>query len=89
MKWAEEHISRISDISTYFPTDLSTETWRTHLFIDTRPELILRPLTSHLFIMVPPVDQRRVLGSTVHAKFIHVMAEAERNRLYGSQTMDK
>ena len=35
--------------------------------------------------MVPPVDQRKVVGSTVHAKSIHVMAEAECNRLYGSQ----
>ena len=35
--------------------------------------------------MVPPVDQRKVVGPTVHAKAIHVIAEAERNRLYGSQ----
>ena len=35
--------------------------------------------------MVYPVDQSRAVGSTVHAKAIHVMAEAERRRLYGSQ----
>ena len=35
--------------------------------------------------MVPPVDQRKVVGSTVHAEAIHVMAEAEYNRRYGSQ----
>ena len=35
--------------------------------------------------MVPPVDQRKVVGSTVHAEAIHIMAEAEYNRLYGSQ----
>ena len=35
--------------------------------------------------MVPPVDQRKVVGSTVHAKAIHVTAEAECKILYGSQ----
>ena len=35
--------------------------------------------------MVSPVDQRKVVGSTVHAKLIHVMAESECQRLYGSQ----
>ena len=35
--------------------------------------------------MVPTVDQRKVVGSTIHAKFIHLMAEAEYNRLYVSQ----
>ena len=35
--------------------------------------------------MVPPVDIRKVVGSTVYAKAINVMAEAERNRLSGSQ----
>ena len=40
---------------------------------------------SRLVNMVPPVDQRKVVGSTVHAKAIHVMAEAEYNILYGSQ----
>ena len=34
---------------------------------------------------VPPVDQSKVVGSTVHAKAIHLMAEASLNRLYGSQ----
>ena len=27
----------------------------------------------------------KVVGSTVHSKLVHVMAEAEYNRLYGSQ----
>ena len=35
--------------------------------------------------MVPPIDQRKLIGSTVHAKAMHVMAEAECNILYGSQ----
>ena len=35
--------------------------------------------------MVPPVDLRKVVGYTVRAKAIHVMAESEFNRLYGSQ----
>ena len=35
--------------------------------------------------MFKPADQRKVVGSTVHAKSMHVMAEAEYNRLYGSQ----
>ena len=35
--------------------------------------------------MVPSVYIRKLVGSTVHAKFIHVMSEAECNRLYGSQ----
>ena len=35
--------------------------------------------------MVSPVDERNVVGSTVHAKSIHVMSEAECQRLYGSQ----
>ena len=35
--------------------------------------------------MVPPVNQRKVVGSTVHAKSIRLMAEAECNTLYGSQ----
>ena len=35
--------------------------------------------------MVTPVDQRKVVGSTVHSKFIHAMDESERIRLYGSQ----
>ena len=39
---------------------------------------------SRLVSMVPPVDQRKVIGSTVHAKDISVMAEAECNRIYGS-----
>ena len=32
--------------------------------------------------MVPTVDQRKVVGYTVHAKAICVMAEAECNVLY-------
>ena len=35
--------------------------------------------------MVPTVDLKKVVGSTFHAKAIRVMAEAERNILYGSQ----
>ena len=35
--------------------------------------------------MVPPVYQRKVVGYTVHAKDIHVMAETESNIIYGSQ----
>ena len=35
--------------------------------------------------MVPPVDLRKVVGSTFHAKAIHVRYEAECNRIYGSQ----
>ena len=35
--------------------------------------------------MVPPVDLRMVVGSTVHAKSIHVMAEAECNVHYVPQ----
>ena len=35
--------------------------------------------------MVTPVDQRKVVGSTVYAKAINVMSEFECNRLYGSQ----
>ena len=34
--------------------------------------------------MVPPVDQRKVVGSTVHAKAINVIAEYECQRIYGS-----
>ena len=39
----------------------------------------------HLFNMVSTVDKRKVVGFTVHDKAIHVMAEAECLRLYGSQ----
>ena len=39
--------------------------------------------------MVPPVDQMRVVGSTVHAKDIRIMAEVECQRLYGSQKKAK
>ena len=35
--------------------------------------------------MVPPVDQRKVVGYTVHAKAICVMDETECNILYGAQ----
>ena len=35
--------------------------------------------------MVPPVDQRKLVRSTVHAKAVHVMTKDELNRLYGSQ----
>ena len=45
----------------------------------------MHPLTSRLVNMVPPVDISKVAGSTFHAKSIHVMAEAECNRLYCSQ----
>ena len=37
----------------------------------------------------PSVDIRKVVGSTVHAKAIHVMAEAECNRINGSHSVDK
>ena len=46
---------------------------------------LLSPFMSRLINIVYPVDKSRVLGSTVHAKAIHVMAEVERQRLYGSQ----
>ena len=39
--------------------------------------------------MVNPVYQRKVVGSTVHAKAIHVISEAECNILYGSQKKAK
>ena len=35
--------------------------------------------------MVPPVDQSKVVVSTVRAKYFHVMSESECNRLYGTQ----
>ena len=35
--------------------------------------------------MVPTADQRNMVGSTVHAKAIYIMAESECQRLYGSQ----
>ena len=35
--------------------------------------------------MVPTVDLKKVVGSTVHAKYINVMAEVECNILYSSQ----
>ena len=35
--------------------------------------------------MVPPVDQRKVVGSTVHAKSMRAMDKAECQRPYGSQ----
>ena len=38
--------------------------------------------------MVIPVDIRKVVGSTVHAKSIRVMAEAEYNRIYASQRIN-
>ena len=40
---------------------------------------------SRLVNMVPSVDLRKVVVSTVHTKVINVMAEAECNRIYGSQ----
>ena len=40
---------------------------------------------SRLINMVPDVDQSKVVGSTVHAKAIHIMAEAECNIIYGSK----
>ena len=83
-KCVEGHISRTANSSTYLLTDISTETWRTHWFIDTTMKWLLRPLTSRLVNMVPPVDQRKVAGSTVYDKAVRVMAEDECNRLYGS-----
>ena len=85
----EGKISRTADRSTHLPTDLSTETQRSHIFIDTTTKRLLRPLTSRLVNMVIPVDLRKVVGSTVHAKSIHVMAEAECNILYGSHKKAK
>ena len=38
-----------------------------------------------LVSIVLPVDQRNLVGSTVHGKSIHVIDKAEFNRLYGSQ----
>ena len=35
--------------------------------------------------MVPPIDQSKVIGSTVHSKAIHVTADVKFNMLYGSQ----
>ena len=35
--------------------------------------------------MFSPVDQINIVGSKVHAKSIHVMAESECQILYGSQ----
>ena len=35
--------------------------------------------------MILPVDLRKLVGSTVNAKAIHIMAEARCNRLYGLQ----
>ena len=35
--------------------------------------------------MVPPVGLREVVGSSVYAKSICIIAEAECNRLYGSK----
>ena len=35
--------------------------------------------------MLTHVDVRKVVGSTVHAKAIHVMAGSKYNRLYDSQ----
>ena len=45
----------------------------------------MRPLLPRLVNMVPPVDLSKVVGSIVHSKFMHVMAESECNILYGSQ----
>ena len=39
--------------------------------------------------MVPPVDLRKVVGSKVNTRSIHVMAESECNILYGSQNKVK
>ena len=39
---------------------------------------------SCLINMVPPVDQMKVVGSTVHSKSINILAEDECNRIYGS-----
>ena len=35
--------------------------------------------------MVPPVNQRNLVGSTAHAKYIRVLDEDKCNRLFGSQ----
>ena len=40
---------------------------------------------SRFFNMFLPVDQRKVVGSTFCAKYIHVMDETKCNRLYSSQ----
>ena len=45
----------------------------------------MRPLISRLVNMGPRVDQRKLVGSTVHSKSIYVMSEAEYNRLYVSK----
>ena len=39
--------------------------------------------------MVPPVDQSRVVGYTVHSKAICVMDKSGCNRLYGSMNKVK
>ena len=81
----EGRISRTAYSSKNFPTDLSMEIQRTHLFIDKTTAWLLCPLTSRLVNMINPVYQRKVVSSTVHDKYIHVMAEAECQRLYRSQ----
>ena len=79
------HISKIVEISAHLPTDLLTDTLRKYIFIDTTTKWLFRPLTTRTVRMAPPVDLRKVVGYTVHAKAIHVMDESEWNRLYGSQ----
>ena len=45
----------------------------------------MNPITSRIINIVYHVDLRKVVGSTVHAKAIHIMSEYECNRLYGSK----
>ena len=62
-----DHISRAADRSMRLPTDLSTKTHRTHIFMNKTTKRILRTLMSRPDNMVPPVDIRKVVGSTVHS----------------------
>ena len=60
-------IRRTAYSSTGLPTDLSTKTHRTHIFMNKTTKQLLRPLMSRPDNMVPPVDLRKVVGSTVHS----------------------
>ena len=62
-----DHISRTADSSTRLPTDLSTKTHRTHIFMNKTTKRLLRPLISRPENMVPPVDLSKVVGYTVHS----------------------
>ena len=61
-----DHISRAADRSKRLPTDLSTKTHRTHIFMNKTTKRLLRPLISRPDNMVPPVDLKNLVGSTVH-----------------------